>query len=73
MLKCFWTNVREFVSSPLDGTENLSRQSLRISLLSNGSAPTFSGVSAATRRRDQNLNQPTAKTTKCSANTKRCY
>lgn len=47
MLRCFGGNDREFVSNPLEGTENCSTHSLRNSLLSSRSPPLFSGVSTA--------------------------
>jgi len=45
ILRCFDWNPRGFVSNPRDGTEYISRHSLRNSLVSRRSSPPFSGVS----------------------------
>lgn len=50
MLRCFMGNALEFASYPLAGTEKVSKQLWRKSLLSNKSPPPLSGVSAARKR-----------------------
>jgi len=56
ILRCFWGKGREFISGFLDGTENLSAQSLRNSSLSNNSPCPFSSGSAAQKETKHKTN-----------------